>query len=68
MSHLPHTPARTPLHSRVIAAAFFCFREKRSIVCSNRIVKFLFVFSFLFKLNRQVLQTNIKKIWMKLVL
>lgn len=61
MSHLPQAPARTSLHSRVIAAAFFVF-----MIC--RMVKFFFVFSFLFKSNRQVLQTNFKKIWMKLVL
>lgn len=66
MSHLPHTPARTSLHSRVIAAAFFVFVRKEVLLVVTEWSSL--VFSFLFKSNRQVLQTNFKKIWMKLVL
>ena len=39
MSHLPQAPARTSLHSRVIAAAFFVF-----MIC--RMVKFFLSFHF----------------------
>lgn len=66
MSHLPHTPARTSLHSRVIAAAFFVFVRKEVLLVVTEWSSL--VFSFLFKSNRQVLQTNFKKIWRKLVL
>lgn len=66
MSHLPHTPARTSLHSRVIAAAFFVFVRKEVLLVVTEWSSL--VFSFLFKSNRQVLQTNFKKIWRELVL
>lgn len=66
MSHLPHTPARTSLHSRVIAAAFFVFVRREVLLVVTEWSSL--VFSFLFKSNRQVLQTNFKKIWRKLVL
>lgn len=68
MSHLPHTPARTSLHSRVISAAFFVFVRKEVLFVVTEWSSFFFVFSFLFKSNRQVLQTNFKTIWMKQVL
>ena len=44
MSHLPHKPARTHLHSRVIAAAVFVFvrKEVLSVVTDLEWSRFFF--------------------------
>lgn len=51
MSHLPHTPARTSLHSRVIAAAFFVFVRKEVLFVVTEWSSFFFCLFISFQIK-----------------